>query len=200
MLLGALLAAPSLCAQANTGELRLKVSDPAGLGVPTTVELISDANQVRRTLTTDDNGNAVAKRLAFGIYKIRVAKPGFVTFSEALEIRSVLPTPFRIKLIPAAVNASVIVKDVVGALIDPQRVGDINRIGSQTIRTRETSNPRAVRRRPGGFAARLVYEGNAVLHPRGSEYQTQFVVDGVPITDNRPRVSVPKSRLTMFNP
>ena len=30
-----------------------------------------------------------------------------------------------------------------------------------------------------------LYEGNAVLHARGSEYQTQFVVDGVPLTDNR---------------
>jgi hypothetical protein len=30
-----------------------------------------------------------------------------------------------------------------------------------------------------------LYEGNAVLHPRGSEYQTQFVVDGIPLTDNR---------------
>jgi outer membrane receptor for Fe3+-dicitrate len=30
-----------------------------------------------------------------------------------------------------------------------------------------------------------LYEGNAVLHPRGSEYQTQFVVDGVPLTANR---------------
>ena len=24
-----------------------------------------------------------------------------------------------------------------------------------------------------------------MLHPRGSEYQTQFVVDGIPLTDNR---------------
>ena len=30
-----------------------------------------------------------------------------------------------------------------------------------------------------------LYEGNAVLHPRGSEYQTQVVVDGIPLTDNR---------------
>ena len=30
-----------------------------------------------------------------------------------------------------------------------------------------------------------LYEGNAVLHPRGSEYQTQMVVDGIPLTDNR---------------
>ena len=30
-----------------------------------------------------------------------------------------------------------------------------------------------------------LYEGNAVLHPRGSEYQTQFVLDGIPLLDNR---------------
>ncbi len=30
-----------------------------------------------------------------------------------------------------------------------------------------------------------LYEGNAVLHPRGSENQTQFVIDGIPLTDNR---------------
>ncbi len=184
MLLGALLAAVSLCAQSNTGELRLRVTDPAGLGVQSAVEVISDANQVRRTLTTDDNGNAVAERLPFGIYKIRVARRGFVIFSESFEIRSVLPTPFRIKLTPATVNASVIVKDV-GTLIDPHRVGDINRIGSQTIQTRETSIPGRsvvdlVNSQPG-----WLYEGSAVLHPRGSEYQTQFVVDGVPLTDNR---------------
>jgi hypothetical protein len=64
-------------------------------------------------------------------------------------------------------------------------VGDINRIGSQTIQDRETSIPGRsvvdlVNSQPG-----WLYEGNAVLHPRGSEYQTQFVVDGVPLTDNR---------------
>ena len=138
MLLGALLAAISLCAQSSTGELHLKVTDPAGLGVQSAVEVISDANQVRRTLTTDDNGNAVAERLPFGIYKIRVARRGFVIFSESFEIRSVLPTPFRIKLTPATVNASVIVKDV-GTLIDPHRVGDINRIGSSNTPQRVTA-------------------------------------------------------------
>jgi hypothetical protein len=170
--------------------LRLKVTDPAGLGVESTVEVISDANQVRRTLTTDNSGNAVAKRLPLGVYKVRVKQPGFIPFSESLEIRSVLPTPFRIKLILATVNASVIVKDA-GTLIDPHRVGDINRIGSQPIQTRATSIPGRsvvdlVNSQPG-----WLYEGNAVLHPRGSEYQTQFVVDGVPLTDNRSPSSGP---------
>ena len=28
-------------------------------------------------------------------------------------------------------------------------------------------------------------EANGILHPRGSEYQTQYVVDGLPMTENR---------------
>jgi len=30
-----------------------------------------------------------------------------------------------------------------------------------------------------------LYEANGVLHPRGSEYDVQFVVDGLPLTENR---------------
>src|SRR5439155_523521 len=30
-----------------------------------------------------------------------------------------------------------------------------------------------------------LYEANGVLHPRGSEYDVQFVVDGLPLTQNR---------------
>jgi hypothetical protein len=58
-------------------------------------------------------------------------------------------------------------------------------IGSQQIEERVGSLPGRsvqdlVNSQPG-----WLYEGNAVLHPRGSEYQTQFVVDGIPLTDNR---------------
>ena len=35
-------------------------------------------------------------------------------------------------------------------------------------------------------------EANGILHPRGSEYQTQFVVDGLPMTDNRSPVYAPE--------
>jgi outer membrane cobalamin receptor len=35
-------------------------------------------------------------------------------------------------------------------------------------------------------------EANGILHPRGSEYQTQFVVDGIPLTDNRSPAFAPE--------
>jgi hypothetical protein len=70
-------------------------------------------------------------------------------------------------------------------LIDPDQAGSVNQIGSDLIQNRISSIPGRslqdlVNSQPG-----WLYEGNAVLHPRGSEYQTQFVVDGIPLTDNR---------------
>jgi len=178
------LGAASLFGQSNVGELRLKVTDPAGLGVEGSVKLVSEANQFRRTLATDEAGKLVAKRLPFGVYRVDIRQPGFAPFSELLEIRSAIPAQHHITLSLAAVNISVVVGDR-ATLIDPHRTGTINRIGSEAIENRPSSLPGRslvdlVNSQPG-----WLYEGNAVLHPRGSEYQTQFVVDGVPLTDNR---------------
>ena len=38
-----------LFAQSNSGELRLKVTDPDGLGVKSSVQLVSEVNQLRKT-------------------------------------------------------------------------------------------------------------------------------------------------------
>jgi hypothetical protein len=183
-LFAVLLFALPLLAQSNAGELRLKVTDPHGLGVRSTVELASEANQYDNTFVTDDNGVLIAKRLPFGLYRIQIQQPGFAEVSAPIEVRSAIPIEYAIKLTLASVTTSVIVQDV-NTLIDPYRAGSSNEIGGETIETRTTSLPGRslqdlVNSEPG-----WLYEGNAVLHPRGSEYQTQFVVDGIPLTDNR---------------
>lgn len=183
-LLAAVLFPLSLFAQSNTGELRLKVTDPAGLGVKSSVELVSEANQFHKTFVTDEAGNLTAGRLPFGIYRMQVEREGFAVFSDSIEIRSAVPAEYRVILRIAGMNTSVTVSDA-ETLIDPHGTGTINRIGSAVIEDRPGSLPGRslqdlVNSQPG-----WLYEGNAVLHPRGSEYQTQFVVDGIPLTDNR---------------
>jgi hypothetical protein len=178
------LLALTLMAQSNSGELRIRVTDPAGVAIKATVELVSEASQYRNQFVTDDTGALVAKRLPFGVYDIRVQQPGFANFSEFLEISSAIPVEHAIRLGLPSVTTSVIVKDS-NTLVDPDRAGAVNEIGAQTIQARVTSLPGRslqdlVNSEPG-----WLYEGNAVLHPRGSEYQTQFVVDGIPLTDNR---------------
>lgn len=158
--------------------------DPAGLGVRTAVQITSKANQYRSTLTTNDQGNLDAKRLRFGIYQVQIEVPGFAPVSEQAEIRSALPLDRTIRLKVAPVSESVNVS-ASAALIDPYRAGSVNQLGTDAIEDRLTALPGRgmqdlVNSQPG-----WLYEGNAVLHPRGSEYQTQFVVDGIPLTDNR---------------
>ncbi|MFZ0308459.1 MAG: carboxypeptidase regulatory-like domain-containing protein [Candidatus Sulfotelmatobacter sp.] len=173
-----------IVAQSNTGELRLTVTDPSGLGLKSTVELVSDANQYRYTLTTDDKGYVDFQRLPYGIYQIRIEAPSFAKVSEPVEIRSALPLDRTVRLKIAPVSESLNVS-ATATLVDPYRAGSVNQIGSEMIQNRLTALPGRgmqdlVNSQPG-----WLYEGNAVLHPRGSEYQTQFVVDGIPLTDNR---------------
>jgi hypothetical protein len=182
--LGILLLACPLLAQSNRGELRLKVTDPHGLGVKTAIELICEVNEYRNTLVTDEAGVVVARRLPFGLYRVQIAQAGFAAVSVPVEIRSAAPLDYAITLSLASINTSITVQGA-DTLIDPHRANSVNGIGSEAIETRTTSLPGRslqdlVNSQPG-----WLYEGNAVLHPRGAEYQTQFVVDGIPLTDNR---------------
>ena len=178
-----LFALPLLC-QSNTGELHLKVTDPSGAGVKTTVQIVSEANQYRSTLTTDDQGGLDVQRLPFGLYQLQIGQPGFATASESVSIRSSIPIARTIQLKLNPVSQSV--KVTAGnTLINPDQAGSVDQIGSKFIEDRTGSIPgrsiqELVNSQPG-----WLYEGNAVLHPRGSEYQTQFVIDGIPLTDNR---------------
>ena len=171
-------------AQSNTGDLRLRVTDPSGAGVPASLTVTSDANNFRETYSTDDSGSVTVKRLPYGIYAIDIRRDGFAPFSGSVEVRSATPTDFTAKLSIETPSSSVQVNET-DTLIDPYRTGSINRVGSQQIEDRENSLPGRslqdlVNSQPG-----WLYEGNAVLHPRGSEYQTQIVVDGIPLQDNR---------------
>ncbi len=170
--------------QSNRGELRLTVTDPSGLGVKSSIQIVSEANQYNNTLTTSDQGTLSVQRLAYGLYQLAIQQPGFAPVSESVDIHTNVPIDYAIKLKVAAVQESVTVKGQ-GTLLDPDQAGSVNQIGTAAIQDRLTSLPGRsiqdlVNTQPG-----WLYEGNAVLHPRGSEYQTQFVVDGIPLTDNR---------------
>jgi len=178
-----LCALPLFC-QSNSGELRLKVTDPAGLAVKTTVQITSKANGYRNNLATSDEGRLDVQRLPYGIYQLEIKQPGFAQISESVDIHSSIPAEYTVQLELPTVNQAVTVS-AVNTLINPDQAGAVSQIGSDLIQNRLSSIPGRslqdlVNSQPG-----WLYEGNAVLHPRGSEYQTQFVVDGIPLTDDR---------------
>jgi hypothetical protein len=77
-------------------------------------------------------------------------------------------------------------------LLDSHQATSVHRIGAETLARRTSALPgRAlpdiINTQPG-----WLLEANGILHPRGSEYQTQYVVDGLPMTDNRSPVFAPE--------
>ena len=179
-----LIFAAQMFGQSNSGGLRLKVVDPTGLGLQTSVDLLSEANQFRRTYATDVGGRLVARNLPFGVYRLEVRCPGFAASITVVEIRSAVPAEVQIQLSVAPARTAVDVRDS-DTLVDPHRTGTINRVGVDVLDHRSTALPGRslidlVSSQPG-----WLLESNGVLHPRGSEYQIQYVVDGVPLTDNR---------------
>ena len=170
--------------QANQGELQLKVTDPAGLAVKATVRIVSEGNQYSNALTTDSQGRLVAQHLPYGLYRVEIRESGFFATLQSFEIRSSIPTRATIQLKLSSVEQSVTVS-AEDTLLDTDQAGSVAQIGSTDIQNRLGSVPGRsiqdlVNSQPG-----WLYEGNAVLHPRGSEYQTQFVIDGIPLTDDR---------------
>jgi outer membrane cobalamin receptor len=177
------MAAPAF-AQVNYGELRLKIADPSGAGVQASVEVMCTADGYDKVFTTSTPGILTIQGLPYGAYQIQVSKPGFASFSAPVEVRSALPVTENIQLNLASVVTKVNVSGT-NTLIDPHSPSSVMHIGTKQIQERLSSLPGRsvqdlVNSQPG-----WLYEGNAVLHPRGSEYQTQFVIDGIPLTDNR---------------
>jgi len=173
-----------LVGQSNRGELWLRVTDPSGLAVKTSIQIVSEANQYRRMLNTDAEGNLTVQRLPYGVYQLQINQPGFARVSQPVDVHSSIPSDYVIPLRVTSAGESVTVR-AANTLMDRDQAGSANQIGSDFIQNRLSSIPGRsiqdlVNSQPG-----WLYEGNAVLHPRGSEYQTQIVVDGIPLTDNR---------------
>ena len=170
--------------QANRGELDLKIEDASGAALHATVELSSAGSGFDKTLSTDDSGGLIVRQLPYGVYRAVVQRLGFAPSSQIVEVNSALPLAKTIRMGPAAVVTQLNVSGAETA-IDPESSRTVAQIGAGQISERPSSLPGRsvedlVESQPG-----WLYEGNAVLHPRGSEYQTQLVVDGIPLTENR---------------
>jgi len=177
-------------AQRARGEVRITVRDPQGAAVSSAGELVSDSNQFRRTFQVGDDGRYIAQDLPFGVYRLTLTAPGFASSSSLLEVRSEVPIHFSLTLGIAPLATQVQVNDA-ATLLDPSRAGMLHSIGRQTLGQdvpaqsgRGLSD--AVNDLPG-----WLYEANGVLHPRGSEYDVQYVIDGLPLTQNRSSAFAP---------
>lgn len=171
-------------AQDRSGELHLSVTDSSGAALPAHGVLISQASHFELSFDTGPTGEYTVKKLPLGTYKLSLERPGFALYTSLVEIHSELPLKFSATLTVAPVTQTVNVEDS-DTLLDTTNAGNLYQLGAPTLRDWAATVPgrqaiEVVQAQPG-----WLLEANGVLHPRGSEYDTQFVVDGLPILNNR---------------
>jgi hypothetical protein len=169
-------------AQRISGELRLQVIDATGGGVRATGAIVGEATGVDRTFQTDEMGRFTFRGLPLGKYELSVTGQGFLPAAQAIEVDSEIPFEHLVKLELTPLNVTIDVKDV-DTLFDPVRTGDYLPLAILDSRVATTPNRAVVdlvNTQPG-----WLLEANGSLHPRGSEYDVQYVIDGVPLYDNR---------------
>jgi TonB-dependent receptor-like protein len=185
------LAATTVHAQRVRGELRIEVHDSGGATVTADAELFSEANQLHRTFKIPQDGRYAAQDLPFGVYRLSINAVGFAPWSKLVDIRSEVPLRIPVTLGVAPVATQIQVTDS-ATLVDPGRTGPIYSVGRQTIDQHMAAQPGRnlsdlVNQQPG-----WLYEANGVVHPRGSEYDVQYIFDGLPLTQNRSPAFAPE--------
>jgi hypothetical protein len=175
---------PAAAAQRERGEIRIEVKDPQSRPVAADAQLVSASNQLKREFPIPSEGKAIAAELPTGVYRLTVAAEGFAVWTDLVEVRSEVPVRVTVTLGVAAVNTRIEVSDA-ATLLDPSETSTIYSLSGEKLREHGSAQAGrtlsdAVNDQPG-----WLYEANGILHPRGSEYQVQYVLDGMPLTQNR---------------
>lgn len=179
-----LAAALSAAAQTAVGELRLSVKDASGTPMPAHAALVNQSTHTEQQIDLPADGRYIFKNLPFGFYRLEVSRSGFTAAADLVEIRSEIPQSRQVTLGVLPIETAVQVNES-ETLVDPDRTAAAYYAGERQVRERPAATPGRgmvdlVAQQPG-----WILEANGVLHPRESEYQTQYIVNGFPVEDNR---------------
>ena len=180
-----LLATSSVFSQARIGSLQGVVKDPTGALVPDAkVTVTQPVTGYHQTVQTDLQGSFKLVNLPFNTYKVRAEAPGFQPVERSVDLETTIPVNVDLALSLEQASVSVTVSTDAAAMLETDRTSsdtDLNQtllerpLGAAPSRAIESM----VASTPG-----FVTDDNGRMHPRGSESQVQYVVDGVPVTDN----------------
>ena len=185
ILSGALIfSALSSFGQARISSVQGTVKDPTGALVPgAKVVVTQPPTRYEQATQTDAQGSFKLVNLPFNTYKVRVEASGFQPLEQSIDLETTLPQTLDLSLSVEEATAAVTVSDN-GAMLETDRTSSDTDL-SQTILERPlgAAPSRAIESMVASTPG-FVTDDNGRMHPRGSESQVQYVVDGVPVTDN----------------
>ncbi|MBA3515517.1 MAG: TonB-dependent receptor [Pyrinomonadaceae bacterium] len=176
----------SATAQTRIGTVQGTVQDPTGARVAgATVTIMQSVTGYTQATQTDAEGKFRLVNVPFNIYSVRAEAGGFQIAAQTVDLESTAPLNLDFKLTVTGATETVTVTDnPSGALVEPDKTSSDTDINQTLIERQAGASPsrgiESIVASVPGFAP----DDNGRLHPRGSESQVQYVVDGVPITDN----------------
>jgi len=172
-------------AQTHIGSVQGTVKDPNGALVPgAVVTLHQPVTGYKQTATTDPQGTFRFVSVPFNTYKVSVEAAGFQPAEQGIDLESAVPLNLDLSVSLEAATANVTVTADTSSMVETDRTSSDTDI-SQTLLERPVgaAPSRAIESIVASTPG-FVTDDNGRMHPRGSESQVQYVIDGVPVTDN----------------
>ena len=180
-----LLLTPAVFSQGRIGSIQGVVKDPTGALVPNAKVVVTQpVTGYNQTTQTDAQGSFKLVNVPFNTYKVRVEATGFQPAEESVDLHTTSPLNVDLSLSVEETTAAVTVTTGGAAILETDRTSSDTDI-SQTVLERPlgAAPSRAIESIVASTPG-FVTDDNGRMHPRGSESQVQYVVDGVPVTDN----------------
>lgn len=181
VLLAILVVSRSAGAQ-NVGTVSGVVRDAQGLAVPgATVTIENRISRVTQSTDSGSLGEFTLSNVAFGTYVVTVTLSGFTPAQQVVEVRSSVPIERSVELRLGTLAEIVTVS--ADALLETSSVGSHVDIGSSLIDRMPGATPSKQLSAMLLSAPGFIPSQNGRVHVRGSHGQIQYIVDGVPMTD-----------------
>lgn len=166
----------------NVGTVSGIVRDAQGLAVPgASVSLVNRVSQTSQDTVSDAEGKYTLSNIPFGIYVLSAALSGFAPAQQVLDIHSTVAMEADLQLRIGAVNETVQVS--ADALLETSSTGSHVDLGASLIDQLPSATPSKQLSSMLLSAPGFIPSQNGRIHVRGSHGQIQYVVDGVPMTD-----------------
>lgn len=169
-------------AQSNVGTIRGTVTDQKGAVIPgATVRLANPITGYTQSVVTDAQGNYRLVETPFSHYTLAVEAKGFEISTRQISITSNLVQQVNVQLSVASVRQEINIS--AGNLLEVDKTAPSTIFDQTRAQTFPTAQPSRSMEQIIATAPGWTLDANNRLHARGLEYQVQYSIDGVPVTD-----------------
>src|SRR5947209_8252236 len=180
-----LLTSAAVHAQARIGTIQGTVKDPNGAVVPSAkVTVKQSVTGYTQSAQTDTDGTFKLVNVPFNTYTIHAEAAGFQAAEQPVDLESNIPLSVDLTLNVAGTAASVTVTTSNSVDVESDRTSSDTDINQPVLERPVGATPSRAIENIVASTPGFVTDDNGRMHPRGSESQVQYVIDGVPVTDN----------------